>query len=437
MTTTGPHLRYLAARIINDVTDGRSLTEALDAILQTVKEPRDRAFVQAVCYGVCRYYSRLDVLLSHLLKKPMNAKDGDIHALLLVGLYQLIDMRVPAHAAVSETVNASEKFKKPWARGLINAVLREYQRSHAQIEESMQDDEEAVYAHPAWWITMLQKAWPEQWQTILTANNERPPFSLRVNQSHSDREAYIARLAQQMPDANVQIISETVSGITLDPPVHAEELPGFAAGDISVQDGAAQLSAELLDLAEDQRVLDACAAPGGKLTHILEIQPNLSSCVAIEKDAARLSSIKENLHRLKQHATIICDDAANIDVWWDKEQFDRILLDAPCSASGVIRRHPDIKLLRQPTDIKALAAEQLRLLTALWPLLKPGGKLLYVTCSVFPQENVETLKKFLAAHSDAQEEKIKASWGLACDIGRQILPGMHGMDGFYFACLRK
>lgn len=434
---TGSHLRYLAARIINDVTDGRSLTEALDAILQTVKDPRDRAFVQAVCYGVCRYYTRLDVLLSHLLKKPMNEKDSDIHALLLVGLYQLIDMRVPAHAAVSETVNASEKFKKPWARGLINAVLREYQRSHEQIEEEMKDDDEAVYAHPSWWILMLKKAWPEQWKEILAANNERPPFSLRVNQAHTNREEYIARLTQQLPDTNVQVISETLNGITLDPPMHAEELLGFAAGDISVQDGAAQLSAELLDLAAGQRVLDACAAPGGKLTHILEIQPNLAACIAVEKDPARLSTIKENLLRLQQQATIICQDVANTNAWWDKEPFDRILLDAPCSASGVIRRHPDIKLLRQPTDIKALAEEQLRLLTSLWPLLKSGGKLLYATCSVFPQENVEVLKKFLAAHTEAREEKIEASWGLACDIGRQILPGMHGMDGFYFACLIK
>lgn len=432
--TTGAHLRYISARIIDEVTNGRSLSDVLDAKLRTITEARDRAFVQAICYGVCRYYSRLDVVLSFLLKKPMQAKDSDVHALILVGLYQLMDMRVAPHAAVSETVNAAEKLKKPWARGFINAILREYQRKHADLEEEIKLDEEAHYAHPEWWINAIKKAWPQQWEQILNANNERPPFALRVNQQHVSRDDYIKKL--MIDDAKLEVIAATKSGIILDPPIHAEELPGFGAGDVTVQDGAAQLAAELLDLAPGQRVLDACAAPGGKLTHILEIEPSVE-CVAVEKEQERMMPIKENLARLKMKAKLICADAADVNTWWDKNLFDRILLDAPCSASGVIRRHPDIKLLRAATDIKALAAEQLRILNALWETLKPGGKLLYVTCSIFPDENAETVKKFLQAHSDAKEEKIEAEWGLSSEVGRQILPGIEGMDGFYYAKLAK
>lgn len=433
---SGDHLRYLAARVVDNVTDGRSLSDALDAILTTVKDPRDRAFVQAVSYGVCRYYSKLDVILSLLLKKPMNASDGDIHALLLVGLYQLMDMRVPAHAAVSETVNATEKFKKPWARGLVNAVLREYQRSHEEILADIEDDDEAYYSHPDWWIRAVKKHWPQHWEAVLTANNERPPFSLRVNQRLITREKYIESCAE-LADSTVELIPETQNGLILEPAVHAEELPGFAEGHISVQDGGAQLASELLDLAPGQRVLDACAAPGGKLTHLLEIEPNLEACVAIEKERERIPNIRDNLHRLHLSAEIICRDAGDVKSWWDGKEFDRILLDAPCSASGVIRRHPDIKLLRQAEDIKSLAKEQLYLLESLWTTLKTGGKLLYVTCSIFPEENVEVVKAFLANHADAVVEPIEADWGMACEIGRQILPGMHGMDGFYYACLRK
>ncbi len=428
-------LRFIAAQIINDVTNGSSLSERLDHNLLSIHDARDRAFIQAICYGVCRFYSRLDVVLSHLLEKPMKEKDGDIHALLLVGLYQLIEMRVPPHAAVAETVNAASAFKKTWAKGLVNAILREYLRRHEEIQSSISSEIEAQYAHPAWWIHAIQEAWPDHWQAILQANNEHPPFSLRVNRQRISRENYLACLSAQSLEASP--IVETDDGVIIETPISVEALPGFAAGDVFVQDGAAQLAAPLMELKKELRVLDACAAPGGKLTHLLEIEPALLSVVAIDKDAKRLLSIKENLTRLKLQAHCICDDILRVEHWWDGELFDRILLDAPCSASGVIRRHPDIKLLRQPEDISALAKTQLQLLQTLWPLLKPGGLLVYATCSIFPEENVEVMQAFLQLHPEVREEKIKAHWGLACEVGRQLLPGENKMDGFYYARLRK
>lgn len=428
------NIRLIAARIIEQVGTGRSLSDCFESTLITIKDPRDRAFVQAVCYGICRLYSRLDVILSQLLQKPMHAKDSDVHALLLVGLYQLIAMRVPDYAAVTETVNATAKLKKAWARGFVNAILRSYLRQRDELESIINEDEEANYLHPGWWIELTRQAWPDQWETILEANNQHPPFSLRVNTQKYSREKYLEIL--QSREMTAHVISETNSGIILNDPIQAEELPDFAEGAVSVQDGAAQLAAQLLDVEKGQHVLDACAAPGGKLTHLLECEPTLSM-VAVEKDKSRIVSIKENLRRLKLDATCKCADAAKLDTWWDGKPFDRILLDAPCSASGVVRRHPDIKLLRQPGDIKALAKEQLRLLKALWQTLAVGGKLLYVTCSIFPEENVETIRQFLASQPDAREEKINASWGVACEFGRQILPGMHEMDGFYYALLVK
>jgi 16S rRNA (cytosine967-C5)-methyltransferase len=428
------NLRSQAAIIIESVFNGRSLTDCLDAALKNIPDPRDRAWVQAACYGVCRFYPRLDVMLSHLLDKPMQAKDSDVHALLMVGLYQLTDMRVPTHAAVSETVNATEKLKKPWARGLVNAILRSYLRRQEEINQMIASDSEAEYAHPKWWIAAIKKAWPNDWQAILQANNQHPSFSLRVNATCLSRDAYLEKLRQA--EIAAHILPETSDGIMLETPIHAEQLPGFAEGEVSVQDGAAQLACDLLILQPGLHVLDACAAPGGKLTHLLEREADLS-VVAVEKDVVRMQSIQDNLHRLKLSATCICADAADIDEWWDEKLFDRILLDAPCSASGVVRRHPDIKILREPEDRLAFAAEQRHLLDALWQVLKPGGLLVYATCSIFPEENVDVMKAFLKDHADAKEEVIHASWGHGCEVGRQILPGEHQMDGFYYARVKK
>lgn len=426
--------RLLAAKIIEKVSEGRSLTDCLNTSLSLLEDARDRGFVQAICYGVCRYYTRLDIILSHLLQKPMKAKDSDVHALLLVGLYQLAYMRVPDYAAVAQTVNATEKLNKPWARGFVNAVLREYRRQYDSLAEKIQDDPEGIYAHPSWWISQIKKAWPMHWEAILHANNAHPPLSLRVNRRQITRTDYVRLLEATHPYTD---IPETRNGIIVDTPLPVETLPGFSAGMLSVQDGGAQLAVELLQLAPHLRVLDACAAPGGKLTHILEEEPHLTCCIAVEKEKTRLLSIQDNLRRLILQAECLCADVSDPANWWDGQGFDRILLDAPCSASGVIRRHPDIKLLRQQMDIKAYAQTQLEMLIQLWPLLLPGGLLVYVTCSIFPEENERVIKQFLLMQSDAQAETMSVSWGVPCEVGRQILPGMHNMDGFYYACLRK
>jgi 16S rRNA (cytosine967-C5)-methyltransferase len=430
------NLRTIAARVVFQVVfRGNSLSDSLPEALATIPEPRDQALVQAICYGVCRHYFFLEALTHTLLEKGLNERDQDVFALLLVGLYQLKDMRIPAYAAVAETVSAVNDLQKTWAKGLVNAVLRNYQRRADELHRQLAADPLVDFEHPAWMIGKIKKAWPTHWETILDANNEHPPFALRVNQQRQSREEYLNFLAAS--DIEAMAIPETSCGILLQEPMDVEALPGFAAGDVSVQDGAAQLAAELLELSPGQRVLDACAAPGGKTAHILEQQPDLGELVAIDKDKNRLCSVTENLQRLHLTATCLPGDAAEPDTWWDKKLFDRILLDAPCSASGVIRRHPDIKLLRRPEDIQSMAALQWRLLTALWQLLKIDGILVYSTCSIFPEENVKILNRFFAEHPEAQEHKIEAQWGEACEIGRQIFPGMHSMDGFYYARLRK
>lgn len=429
------NLRVTAASIINDVLEGASLSDALPKHTAKITDARDQAFLQALVYGVCRWYFRLDAIVKMLLDKPLKEKDRDIYCLMLVGLYQLIEMRVPPHAAVAETVDATKSFKKVWAKGLVNAVLRNYQRRAQEINQAIEKNFSAVYSHPLWMIEIIKKDWPEDWQDILLANNQHPPLSLRANQQKITREKYVEKLATQ--NIQTHVITETQAGMTLVEPQDVTILPGFSQGEISVQDGAAQLAAELLSVLPGQRVLDACAAPGGKTTHILELQGELGKVVALDCDSTRLLAVKDNLERLQLSADIVCADAGDVNQWWDGVLFDRILLDAPCSASGVIRRHPDIKLLRQAIDISRLAKDQLRLLTALWAVLKSDGLLVYATCSVYAEENMRVLESFIAASADAKEEKIKASWGKECLIGRQILPGMHGMDGFYYACLRK
>lgn len=421
--------RATAAKIIFEVMHrGRSLSDVLKS---TKKDAQSDAFVQAVCYGVCRWYTRLNAITQLLLEKPLKAKDQDIHALILVGLYQLMDMSVPDYAAIGETVSATKAFKKIWAKGLVNGVLREYQRRAEELNAAVQKNHEANSLHPEWMINKIQHDWPSDWETILDANNQHPPFALRVNQKFNSREDYIKPLEA------VSVIAETHSGFILETPTQVSALPGFANGSVSVQDGAAQLAAELLMLEPGQRVLDACAAPGGKTAHILESESQLSEVIAIDKDEQRLTKIVENLNRLQLKAKCICADAGDLTSWWDGKLFDRVLLDAPCSASGVIRRHPDIKLLRRESDLLQLPQEQSTLLNAMWQVLKPGGILLYATCSIFHAENDEVLNAFLQTHPDAKEEKINTTWGKELSVGRQILPGMHRMDGFYYARLRK
>ncbi len=427
--------RRIAASLVHQVVDrGESLASILVPQLSRLEDQRQRALVQELSFGSLRWFHRLDAMLARLLKKPLKTKDRDIHALLLVGLYQLMVLSMPAHAAVSETVEAARQSGKDWAAGLVNAVLRNAQRRAEELVKAVDDMPAARWSHPEWWIEQLQKDWPDDWQNILEADNQRPPMALRVNRLRVDREAYLEQLRQAGIEA--QPLAITDAAIELREAVGVDSLPGFSEGLVTVQDGAAQLSALLLEPKTGQRVLDACAAPGGKTGHLLELEPDLR-LLAIDKDERRLAKVQENLQRLQLKAELRAADAGEPGQWWDGKPFDRILLDAPCSASGVVRRHPDIKLLRRPDDLKTLAKQQQRLLDALWPLLVPGGILLYVTCSVFRQENSECLQAFMGRHADASELGLHLAWGTALPVGRQLLPGQHGVDGFYFARLIK
>jgi len=416
------------------ITQGRNLPDALASAGKKL-DIKDRALTQAICYGTIRYYSQLEFVAQQLLQKPFKEKDQDIYFLILIGLYQLREMRIPDHAAVSETVNVIKSLKKPWARGLSNAVLRNYQRQTEQINRDIEHNDVANYAHPQWWIDRLQLAWPQQWQDILTQNNQPPPFTLRVNLQHSSAQGYVKRLHEN--DIEARENNQVATAVTLTHAIDVDKLPGFDQGKVSVQDAAAQLAAILLDPQAGERILDACAAPGGKTLHIFERQPELQALVALDNDRNRLQRVEENRSRGNANIQMLCGPAEQADKWWDQKLFDRILLDAPCSASGVIRRHPDIKLLRREEDLPVLVQTQQEILTALWPLLKEGGILLYATCSVFPEENTAQVKCFLEQQKNARLIAIEADWGRDTGFGRQVLPGEDNMDGFFYAKMQK
>jgi 16S rRNA (cytosine967-C5)-methyltransferase len=424
--------RASAARVIAEVIQKKHSLNGVLADALTSLPDNDRSLCQQLCYGVIRWQPQLEAISQSLLTKSLRAKDADIAALLLCGIYQLRDMRVPSHAAISETVNACKTLGKPWATGLLNASLRNYQRQHEEIEAKILQQESAQYAHPDWLIQRFKQDWPEQWPAILEANNLQPPMMLRVNKQHGSRDDYLARMAQvNIAATAIEACSE---GVLLDTPCDVFQLPGFADGDASVQDGAAQLVAELLDLKPNLRILDACAAPGGKTCHILEQFPD-NHMVALDIDPRRLLQIKQNTDRLKLNAELIASDAVDVDNWWDGQLFDRILIDAPCSGTGVIRRHPDIKLLRRPDDIATLAEQQQQLLNKLWPLLKPDGVLIYTTCSALKEENEEQVASFLQHHPEAQENAISPTPAERRSFGYQRLPGDNMLDGFYYASL--
>ena len=427
--------RLAAARALAAVLSGKaSLNSSLPAQLDKVEE-RDRGLTQDLAFGTARWQPRLDLLAAQLLQKPFKAADADVQALLLVGLYQLFYTRIPAHAAIGETVGCADKLKKPWAKGLLNAVLRRAQREGEELLASMERDPVVRTAHPRWLQKSLKAFWPEQWETICAANNAHPPMILRINRRHHSRDAYLALLAEAGIQASACQYSR--DGIVLAEACDVRGLPGFADGWVSVQDEAAQLSADLLELAPGQRVLDACCAPGGKTCHLLEAEPGLAHMVAIDLEAKRLARVRENLDRLKLDAELIACDARDTASWWDGKPFQRILLDAPCSATGVIRRHPDIKLTRQAEDIPALATLQGELLDALWPTLEVGGMLLYATCSSLPTENTEVIDAFLARTPGARELDLATEAGLRQPHGRQLLAQEGGHDGFYYAKLIK
>jgi 16S rRNA (cytosine967-C5)-methyltransferase len=435
---TGAKLRATAAQVIDSViSGGRSLDRALAEHEPQVAE-RDLALLRMLSYGTLRNHWHLQAWINTLLSRPLKARDSCVNELLAVGLFQLSDTRIPDHAVVSETVEAARHLRRPKLAPLVNAILRRFLRD--RISEQAPSNAEAEFDHPRWLIEMMQADWPDDWQSILAANNDRAPMWLRANPTHGSAADYVARLGEM--DIEAEQFSAAAQAVRLNEPQPVEFLPGFADGHVSVQDAAAQLAAPWLLADLRGRILDACAAPGGKSGHLLEVGGGEVALTSVDNDAARIEGIGQNLQRLGMTATISLGDASNPSEWWDKELFDGILLDAPCSASGVIRRHPDIKHLRRRSDIESLAATQSAMLAALWPLLKAGGRLLYVTCSVLAAENDAVIGPFLAKNDDARESDVLQNNNIR-DLmrdkayGQQILPGTEGLDGFYFACLEK
>lgn len=427
-SSRGGRVRALAARVnAAVVSGGESLDRALAAT--PMDDPRDAALLRAMSYGALRWHDRVQWQVEQLLSRPLSRRDVELAGLLRVGLFQLQWLRIPEHAAVAATVAAATMIGAERAKGLVNAVLRRFLREREELDGRMQTSREALVSHPRWLIDLLETDWPEQAEAILAANNVPPPMWLRVNRLRVSTAEYLGRLEA----AGIEGAAATgsASAVILAEPQPAATLPGYAEGDVSVQDAAAQLAAGLLDPRPGQTVLDACAAPGGKTAHLLETCPKLRRLVALDRDRERLATLESGIARLGLEATVVHGDAAQPAQWWDGESFDRILLDAPCSALGVIRRHPDIKLLRRPADIAAVVSRQAELLAALWPLLAPGGKLLYVTCTVARRENQGQIEDFLAATADAAPDPPGAG------TPRQIRPGEANMDGFYYACLHK
>jgi 16S rRNA (cytosine967-C5)-methyltransferase len=431
----GAESRAAAARALHAVLDrGQSLTRVLQAD-PTRRAPPDQALVQEMVYGALRLLPRLRLLVGRLLERPLKPRDGDLQALILIGLYQLGFMKTPSHAAVSATVEATRLLGKPRMAGLVNALLRRFQREHETLLAWVDTQPESRWLFPDWLLDRLRADWPDDWESIVSACNERAPMALRVNPLRGTHADYLAEL--EAVGIGAQAIDGLDTGVRLDQPRAMRELPGFDTGRVSIQDSGAQLAARLLDAQPGERVLDACAAPGGKTAAILERAGNALDLVAIDSDETRLTTVGATLDRLGLSAQVRVGDAADPHGDWTTHPFDRILLDVPCSATGVIRRHPDIKWLRRPEDIAALAATQSRILDAIWPLLRPGGRLLYATCSLLAEENERQVEAFLNRRADARALELPTDWGRPSPPGRQLLPTAQGHDGFFYALLAK
>ncbi len=434
------NIRALAAQCTFAVVEqGKSLSEELPK-QQLKANDKDKGLLQELCYGVLRYLPELEHDVQQLMEKTLTGKQRLFHFLLLVGIYQFKYTRIPDHATVGETVAAAQTLKNKRLKGLINGVLRNFQRQQA---DNKQPDTPSLadaikYNHPSWFIKKIKQAYPHHWQSILTANQQKPPMWLRVNQQHNTIADYLNLLKEH--NIEVAAVDEFAKAIQLTKAQDVNALPGFTKGWVSVQDGAAQQAAILLNSQSGDHVLDCCAAPGGKTCHILERSDNITM-TAIDLVPQRLTRVHDNLARLNLTATVIAGDAADTDSWWDKKQFDTILLDAPCSGTGVIRRHPDIKWLRKADDIKVLTQLQQQILESIWPLLKIGGTMLYATCSVLPEENTEQIEQFIAKNNNAELMPISQADNTLSQLGWQILPGdqqqTNNMDGFYYAKIKK
>ena len=433
-------VRQLAARAVTRVSQGESLASALPALQEKLSK-KDQPLLAELSYGTLRHYHRLDAWLKFLTEKPL--KEQDIHHLILVGLYQLFFTRIPPHAAISETVQVTHTMGKAWARGLVNAVLRNAERRADELDELARRSPVCLHSHPKWLINAIKRAWPEHYQAILTGNNQAPPMTLRVNERQRQPSQYLQELlALDIPAVPSAIAPQA---ITLNRPQPVDRLPAFHTGAVSVQDESAQLAATLIPARPGDHILDACCAPGGKTCHLLELHPGIT-VDALDSDPVRLERVAANLQRLGLNATILCGDASEPESWFTGRQYDHILLDAPCSATGVIRRHPDIKLLRTADDIAALAQLQEKILLAIWPLLKPGGTLLYATCSIMPEENHLQIKRFITATGNARLVPLEGQWGYDTGFGKQLFPtasnpddsGQHTCgDGFFYSLMIK
>ncbi len=433
--------RQQAFQALKRVFQGLSLSVAQTQTLDSLIDSRDRALANELVKGVLRWRWQLEYFLSRLLEKPVKKKDADVQLVLLLALYELMACRTPEYAIINEAVelvraSGNKGAGRKWAAPMVNAVLRRFSRERHQLMASI-DNDRVRYSHPDWILQKIKTDWPEEWQQILQANNQRPAFWLRVNMKHCSADRYL----QILEENNIEAAKSALAGhaLKLSGGVDVLTLPGFADGDVSVQDAGAQLAAELLnaDSVPGCRVLDLCAAPGGKACHLLERYTTIDSLHAVEVDADRMKRVNENMRRLKLKAELIVADARDYSNWWNGEMFDRILIDAPCSGSGVIRRHPDIKSLRRESDMEQLQKLQTEILSAAWQMLKSEGELLYVTCSVFKDENQRQIAAFIADHDDAVEIDIDAPWGVACEHGRQLLPGERDADGFYYCRLKK
>ncbi|OCL17177.1 16S rRNA (cytosine(967)-C(5))-methyltransferase [Gilliamella sp. wkB72] len=419
------NIRAICAQaIFNVLEEGQSLSTALTLFSHKVAE-KDRALMQEICFGVMRVLPELNFYIHTLMNKVLTGKNRVLHYLLLVGIYQILYTRIPEHAAVGETVNAVNDLKKSALKGLVNGVLREFLRQQESLQRKfVQDDKAPQTLHPSWLVNRLTQAYPEKWQAIISANNQKPPMWLRVNLNHYSVSEYQQLLTERQIES--EAFADLPCAIRLLSPVNVTKLPYFAEGAVTVQDLSAQYAAYLLEPQNGEKILDMCAAPGGKTTHILEIAPK-ANLLAVDVDAGRAKRIEENLARLKQVAEVKVGDGLTPEKWCSGKQFDRILLDAPCSATGVIRRHPDIKWLRRDSDIAQLTELQHGILTNIWSYLKTGGTLVYATCSILPDENRLQIERFLQENSNAQ---------LVGDT-KQFLPTIHGGDGFFYAVLKK
>lgn len=429
-----PDTRALAAKGLAEVAlRGASLREVMERSAPKLSDPRDRALLMALLSEGARWWLRFDAAIEAMLAKPIRHKDPAIHALLVLGLVQLEILELSDYAAVAATVEATRTLKRPALAGMVNAVLRRWQRERDAHIARLDAEPTTRHAHPAWLATALARDWPAQADAVMAADNGEPPLMLRVNRQRSERAAFIARLQASGHEAHAH--PWLADAVVLPHSTDVTRLPGFDEGAFAVQDGAAQVAADLADLRDGLRVLDACAAPGGKACHLLERAR--IDLTALEFDAKRAERIRDNLMRLRLDAKVVVGDAGAPPAAWKKQPFDRILVDAPCSATGVLRRRPDVRLHRRESDIAAMGVQQRRIVSALWPLLAPGGRLVYITCSVLRAENEVVVSELLAAHDDAAAVAFTLPVGQAAAVGWQILPGDGDLDGMYYAVLQK